>query len=285
MTPPAVGTGTLRRLSALDTGGHPVLSVYLGLESGRSLEAAAEARERELDGAIAEIEQGAMQVEVGRLHEVLRSMPALAPGTRSLALFSSAQGATVAAVPLPSPIEPMAVIDTLAWLEPLAGIFTPGDNAVAVIDRHAGRLFRGAPRMLVEFATVRDQHHCKPTPGDCSGPTRCSPTEERLAEHAGRLASLLLRAHRRRAFDQLVLIAPRELWRTAEGALHSDLRGRLTALIDLDFMDAPAQEITRAVAQHAHVQRTERCGRSSQTALPAPTTIKITPDANDLALV
>jgi hypothetical protein len=40
-------------------------------------------------------------------------MPALAHGTRSLALFSSAAGATVAAVPLPSTVESMAVIDRL----------------------------------------------------------------------------------------------------------------------------------------------------------------------------
>ncbi len=176
MAPPAVGTGTLRRLSELDTGGHPVLSVYLGLESGRSLEAVAEVRERELDGVIADIEQGTMQAEVGRLHEVLQRMPELAHGTRSLALFSSAQGATVAAVPLPSPIEPMTVIDTLPWLEPLAGTFSPGDLAVAVIDRHIGRLFRGAPRMLVEFATVHDQRHCKPTLGD-SRPCSCALTD------------------------------------------------------------------------------------------------------------
>jgi hypothetical protein len=31
MAPPAVGTGTLRRLGELDTGGLPVLSVHLGL--------------------------------------------------------------------------------------------------------------------------------------------------------------------------------------------------------------------------------------------------------------
>jgi hypothetical protein len=248
MAPPAVGTGTLRRLSELKTGGHPVLSVYIGLESGRSLEAVAEVRERELDGVIADIEQGTMQAEVGRLHDVLQCMPALAHGTRSLAPFSSAEGAAAAAVPLPSPVGPMAVVDAMPWLEPLAGIFSPGDLAVAVIDRHIGRLFRGAPRMLVEFATVHDQRHCKPALGDCSRPACCSPTEEHLAQHAERLATLLLRAHRRRTFDQLAVIAPRELWPTLEGALHSDLRGRLTGLMELDVINAPAREIARSMS-------------------------------------
>jgi len=33
MTPPVVGSGTLRRLRELDTSGHPVLSVYLDADS------------------------------------------------------------------------------------------------------------------------------------------------------------------------------------------------------------------------------------------------------------
>jgi hypothetical protein len=41
MVPPAVGTGTLRRLSELKTSCHPVLSVYLGLKCTRSTSAAA----------------------------------------------------------------------------------------------------------------------------------------------------------------------------------------------------------------------------------------------------
>jgi hypothetical protein len=173
----------------------------------------------------------------------------------------------------------------MPWLEPLAGIFSPGDLAVAVIDRHIGRLFRGAPRMLVEFATVHDQRHCKPTLGDCSRPACCSPIEEHLAQHAGRLATLLLRAHRRRTFDQLAVIAPRELWPTLEGALHSDLRGRLTGLMELDVIDAPAREIARTVAQHVQRYRTERRACSSRTSLSLPATIEATPDANALALV
>jgi hypothetical protein len=283
MAPPAVGIGTLHRLGELQTGGHPVLSVYLGLDCIGSSSAAA--REHAVDGLVADMESCTVDADVARLHQMLRRMPGLAYGTRSLALFSSAEGAAAAAVPLPSPVGPMAVVDTMPWLEPLAGIFSPGDLAVAVIDRHIGRLFRGAPRMLVEFATVHDQRHCKPTLGDCSRPACCSPIEEHLAQHAGRLATLLLRAHRRRTFDQLAVIAPRELWPTLEGALHSDLRGRLTGLMELDVIDAPAREIARTVAQHVQRYRTERRACSSRTSLSLPATIEATPDANALALV
>jgi hypothetical protein len=284
MAPPAVGIGTLRRLSELDAGGHPVLSVYLGLEPASDTGAPPAAYARELDAVIARMGQRIVAGEMGSLHELLRRVPR-AYGMRSLALFSYAQGAAVEAVPLPGPVEPMAVVDTLPWLEPLAGIFAPGDDAVAVIDRHVARLFRGAPRLLVEFATVHDERHCRPALGDCS-PQSCSrPSEERLVEHVDRLATLLLRAHRRRAFDQLAVIAPRELWPTLEGALHSDLRARLTGLVELDVIDAPPREIACAVAQHAHSRRARRRERSSRTALPVPVTIEAVPDATALTLV
>jgi Bacterial archaeo-eukaryotic release factor family 10 len=283
MAPPAVGTGTLRRLSELKTGCHPVLSVYLGLECTRSTSAAA--RERELDALMTDLDRWAVEADVDRLREMLRCMPAFAYGTRSLAMFSSAEGTAFAAVPLPSPVESTAVVDTLPWLEPLAGIFTPGDHAVAVIDRRTARLFRGAPRMLVEFATLHDERHCKPTLGDCTKPARRGPTDERLAEHTRHLAALLLHAHRRRAFDELTVIAPSELWPAIEAVLHIDLRGRLSRLVELELMDAPAHEIARRVAQCAQRELTDHCGCSNGTGLPVPVTIGITNNADALALV
>lgn len=267
MAPPAVGTGTLRRLSELDTDG-PVLSVYLGLQLARAADASIGAHELELDAAIAEIEQRTVRADISRLREVLRCMPALACGTRGLALFSSAQGAAFASVALPSAVEPMAVIDPLPWLEPLAGTFSPGDLAVAALDRHVGRLFRGTPRMLVEFAAVDDQRHQRPAPGDCTQLSGSCPTQEDPAEHARRLAGLLLRAHRRRAFEELVVFAPSGLWPAIEAALHSDLRGRLTALVELELIDAPAQEIAHALCEHARCDRTASSVRSSSTRPP-----------------
>jgi hypothetical protein len=142
MTPPAVGTGTLRRLSELDTGGHPVLSVYL----------------------------------------------------------------------------------------------------------------------------VHDQRHHRRAPGNCTQPSFPSPTQEDLAEHARRLAGLLLRAHRRRAFEELVVLAPSGLWPAIEAVLHS----RLACLMDLELIDAPAQEIAHAVSEHAHA---ELAASSNSTRLPLTATI------------
>lgn len=93
---------------------------------------------------------------------------------------------------------------------------------------------------------------------------------EHVVEHARRLAELLLRAHRRRPFDQLVVAAPNALWPFIEGALDSALRARLAGLVELDLEHAPAQELARAVApvmQLARREKTEHAQRSTTTPL------------------
>jgi hypothetical protein len=143
MAAPAVGIGTLRRLGELGTGGDPVLSVYLDLDSTRYPGTAT--HDREIEALIAGVEPRAAQADVSRVRQLLRCLPGLAYGTRGIAMFSSAGGSAHEAVQLPSPASPMAVVDTIPWLEPLAAMFTAGDWGAAVLGRHAGRLFRGGP--------------------------------------------------------------------------------------------------------------------------------------------
>ena len=269
MAAPAVGTGTLLRLNALRSGVDPVLSVYLDLTAARFPRPAA--RDAELQALIAGTGRHAEETDVKRVREMLHSMVGFAYGARGLAMFSSAGGSAFEAVPLPSPVEPMAVVDTTPWLEPLAAMFTSGDWGVAVVDRRAARLLRGGPRTLVEFAAVDDERQPGPAKSGWWRIRWRHGIEERDAEHARRLAGRLLRAHRRQAFDHLVVIASRELWPVIEAALHSDLRDRLAGLVDLDLGHAPAREILRAVApvvQRAQQDGTTRSQRASRRVLP-----------------
>jgi hypothetical protein len=119
--------------------------------------------------------------------------------------------------------------------------------------------------MLVEFAALHDELHRRHVPGDRSQLGFPGLVEEHLDEHARRVAELLLRAHRGRAFDELVVIAPSELWPVVEAALHGDLRSRLGWLVDLDLDDAPAQDIVRALAEHLGHDATEHCDCSTMT--------------------
>lgn len=262
MTPPVVGLGTLRRLSELGCG-RPVLSVYLELGPRAPAGCAAQ-----MQTCLAELAPEASDADVRRVCEMLRSMPEPAHGTRSLSFFSTAEGSAFAAVPLPAAVQSMVVVDTVPWLEPLAGIFTSGDWGIALVGGQGARLLRGAPNALVEFAALHDEPHRDPLPGERCQAGAPRLIEERLGEYAAHVARLLLRAHRRRAFERLAVAAPRQLWPAIEGALHSDLRERLAGLVELDLRDAPAHEVSRALA--AVVHEAERggalhCGTSTAT--------------------
>lgn len=224
-----------------------MLSLYLSPDPTRP--SAPAACEGELDALLADLAPQASESDGERTREMLRTMiPALPYGTRSLALFSSAEGGASAAVPLPEPVQAMAVLEAVPWVEPLAGMFTPGDWGAAILGRRSTRLLRGGPRTLVEFATVRHEIDRGHGPRGLSQVGVRHAMRRGVGEHVRHLSGLLMRAHRRRPFTRLVVSAPRELQLLVEDALHSELRDRLAGLVALDLQDAPAREIGRAVA-------------------------------------
>jgi hypothetical protein len=241
VTSPVVGLGTLRRLAELEWGAGSVLSVYVPLDP-----AAVRACEVELAALAARPAPGGDLSAIGCVRDALRSMPTFAShATRGLALFSSQ--ARLELVPMPERTVPITVTDTQPWLEPLAGMFCPGESGVAVVDRRRLRLFRGGARGLVEFAAVgsggRDRHL------DADNSRRHS---HRLIDGdrpvvACRLAELLHRAHGRRAFDTIAIAAPRELWPSVSAALPEGLRARLAGFTVLDLQEATAREVTGAL--------------------------------------
>jgi hypothetical protein len=269
MAPPAVGVGTLRRLAGLQSDGHPVLSVYLDVDTATF--PSRSGRGAELEALIASAGPHAEGADVSRVWQMLRSMAGLAHGTRGLAMFSSSGGSAFEAVALPSPVEPMAVVDETAWLEPLASMFTSGNWGVALVGSRAVRLFRGGSRSLVEFAALDGATLRRPAIDGCSQSSTHYGIEEPGAASVRWLAEHLLRAHRRRAFEPLVVIAASELWAMIEASLHNDLCERLAGLVQRDLEHAQTREIAQAVASFVGpAQRTVR-----QLDRPSPAVVDV----------
>lgn len=254
MSAATLGAGTLRRLSSLAIEGHPVLSVYLDLDAGRFPTPAA--RNAELAALLSK--SGADDASIERVRELLHAQPELTHGAQGLAIFSSADAGVLEAVPLPTHVEPMAVIDTVPWLEPLAALVSSENWGVVVVSRRAARLFRGGPRSLVEFATVDDELYRRHAQGGMAQARFQRGIEQQVAEHVRHTAERMLRAHRRRPFDHLVIVASDELWPEVEASLHRDLRDRLAGQVALDLEHAAPEDIVRAVApvvEHAERDR------------------------------
>ena len=141
----------------------------------------------------------------------------------------------------------MAVVDTVPWLEPLAGIAAPGDWCVAVVSRRSARLLRGGPGGLAQFVVIDDLLHRRHAQGGWSQARFQRGIEEEVAWHVRAVADRLLRAHRRRPFEHLVIIASDELRPVIEHSLHHDLTDVLAGTVNADLEHATVEQIMRAV--------------------------------------
>ncbi len=245
MMAPAVGNGTLARMSRLETDGERVLSLYLDLDASRF--PTPEARDTQLRALLAQArrEDGAADAE--RVEALVRDDPALLRGVPGLAIFSCSAAGILETVRLPSAVEPMAVLDTLPWLEPLVPLVGPEAWGVAVVSRDGARLLRGGPRTLVEFATVHDDVHGRHDQGGWSQARYQRGIEEQVAVHVRHVAERLLRAHRRQPFTHLVLVADDELGKPIRAQLDPQLAAVLAGWVHADLVHATVQEIVATV--------------------------------------
>jgi len=246
------GVRMLRQLSGLATDGHAVLSLYVDLDASSFPTPAA--RDAEVSALLSHA--GAHRADAERVRELLRARPELVGGACGLAIFSSADAGVLEAIALSGHVEPLAVVDTVPWLEPLAATMTSENWGVAVVSRREARLFRGGPRSLVEFATVDDALHRRHAQGGWAQARYQRGIEEQVAEHVRHTTERMLRAHRRRPFDHLVVVASGELWPVVEASLDRDLRDRLAGRVALNLERAPAEQIARVVAPV--IERAER---------------------------
>ncbi len=239
-------TATLERLARVETHGHPVLSVYINLDPARFPTPAA--LDAQLGSLLDEARREAGAPEADHLEAWLNTDPSIRCNARSLAVFSSMDGGLFEAVRLPGLVEPLAAVDTVPWLEPLAAMISPGDWAVAVVSRRAARLLRGGPRGLSEFAAIQDEVHGRHAQGGWSQARFQRGIEEHVAAHVRGATQRLLQAHQRSPFAHLAIVCLNELRAVIERSLHSELREMLTGTVDADLEHAPVEEITRTVA-------------------------------------
>lgn len=245
MPPPTIGNGTLQRLSELRTSGQRVLSLYLDLDPQRFPTPAT--RDAQLSSLLSQARREDAEEDAKRIERLLSSERELMRGAHALAVFSSAAAGVLETVKLSKAVEPMAVVDTVPWLEPLAAMVASGDWGVAVVSRSNARLFRGGPKALAEFETIDSEVHGQHAQGGWSQARYQRSIEEDVATHIREVTGHLLRAHRRRPFDHLVIVASKELHPLIEQSLHSDLTQVLTGYVEADLERSSAPEIAHAI--------------------------------------
>lgn len=275
MTPPAVGLGTLSRLNALFARPQ-VLSVYLDACPARAAGCAEQCMR-----LVEDLPSPREDLLRARVQAMLDGDSALAFGTRSIALFVAEDGPQ-ALVPLPLTVEPMAVMDCVPWLEPLAGMLTCGNWGAAIVDWRAARLLRGGPAGLIEFAFLGEQvsdrldaSAGRSASASCPASVATQWVQEHRLELVRRLANMLARAHHRRPFERIAVAAPRKLWRLIEPQLSETLRERLVGVLAVEH--TADLRLRKEVVEVLRSARDEGlcCARSTSTPLRGPSVVAL----------
>jgi peptide chain release factor subunit 1 len=215
-----------------------------------------DAREAELGSLLDQARREGGEADAERVMAWLAANSAVRRGARALAIFSSVRANIFEAVRLPNPVEPLAVVDTVPWLEPAAAMVSPGHWGVAVVSRRSARLFRGGPGGLTEFTAIDDELHRRHAQGGWSQARFQRGIEEQVAAHVRRVGERLLRAHRRRPLEHLVVVCSDELGPVVEHSFHLQLLEVLAGTVDADLEHATSAEITQRVAPL--IERVER---------------------------
>jgi peptide subunit release factor 1 (eRF1) len=250
----AADADALERLARFDIHGEPVLSLCIDVEPSRFPTPDTEASQ--LGSLLAAARRENAHEEADHIEAWLSSDAAIARGARGLAIFSSQRGYLFEAVPLTKPVEPLAIVDTIAWLEPLAETIAPGAWGVAIVSRRRARLLREGPGGLTEFATIANQLHRRHAQGDWSQARFQRGIDEQVAAHVRGVADRLLRAHRRSRFDHLVIACASELRAMIAHSLDTELKRVLVGMIDRDLEYASVEQIAGIV--EPLIERAER---------------------------
>jgi len=249
MAPDAIGTGTLERLSALPTGGGATLSVYLDLE--RDALRTPAARDCQLRALSTEPALACARADIEQVRDLVATYEVPASSLRGIAIFSCSHAGILEVLRLPCRVEPLVVLDTSAWLEPLVDMVAFGHTAVVVLGPDTARLLRGSATILAEFGTLEllaNHNNCQSSskPGSFDDPYRAARRD------VSKIAEQLLRAHRRRALTDLVIIAPGSGWLALDAALDPELRAVRRVVINADLTHASTRELAHVLAPMLH---------------------------------
>lgn len=235
-----------------------VLSLYLNLDPREF--SAPDARHTAIRSLISEAErqvaEGALEhdEEVGIREDIERVRRFLdedldAGGAHGLALFASAPAGLWETVKLARPVVSTVLVDTRALVEPLADLSDTTRWAVLLVNRNSARFLRGSRDVLVEVSHRDDEVHGQHRQGGPSAANRQRSIDREAEDHLRATAEELMRLHRRRPIDALLLGGPHEILGDAEAALAPDLRERLAGRVAVDVEHATADEVREAAAE------------------------------------
>lgn len=237
---------TLRRLAELRTD-EKVVSLYLNLDPSEFAEppARATAVNSVLDDAErqAREEDPSVRADVDRLRAMFQGFDF--QGAHGVAAFASGDS-LLETIKLARTVPNCVVIDDAPYIEPLVDAQAEGDYAVVLVNRQAGRIFRGGRDRLDQVADVRDEVPRRHDQGGWSQARFQRSVDKEAYDHLKHVGEELLRRFNRRKFDALFVAAPEGIWPEFEDRLHPYLKERLAGRFEIDVENSTPEDVHAA---------------------------------------
>jgi peptide chain release factor subunit 1 len=249
----------LRRLTDVRPDRGRVLSVFLNLDPTEfaTPPARATAITSVLNDAAHKIEryegldhdeQEWLRSDLERVRRRLTDSGITSNGTRAVAVYACAPADLLELVSLRRPIESHVVVDRAPAVEPLVAEADGERWVVTLVNRRAGRIFRGAGDAVEETDRIEDDVHSQHDQGGWSQSRYQRGVEKEKDDHLANVADLLFRIYKRDGFDRLLVGAPEELVGEFETRLHPYLRERQVGRLRLDVENSGIDDVRSAVA-------------------------------------
>lgn len=247
-----VSIEALGRLARVQTGGAPVLSLYLNLDP--SLAPHIRDRRMELDSLLAEALSTArdrtekrLVSELDRVKRSFHDEELAVDGARGLAVFSCEAAGLFEVLRLPDGIDPAVHLGERALIAPLLEMASAERWCVLLISSRAARVFVGCRESLSEVQDVLDDVHRRHSQGGWSQARYQRGIQKEIDDHIRGTCELLFERLRSDPFAHLAVGCPTELKQRVERELHPELGERLAGWFEIDVERASPEEVHRRV--------------------------------------
>lgn len=252
----ALSQDVVRSLASFKGGDDPVVSLYLDVDGRRyvrpkdyelRLDALVRQASERHPSAVADLRRVEAHVKAG----IDRSR------TRGIALFSCAGGGLWQVVELPVPVRNAVVVNTTPHIRQLEAVLDENERfGVLLADKQRARMFVFELGELVDKSEWFDQ---LPRHEDDRGDWDKDHVRDHSAEiahqHLKRAADVAFSVFQDQDYDHLILGAPDEIAKELERVLHSYLRGRIAARLNVAVNASDAVIVEAALEVERGVER------------------------------
>jgi peptide chain release factor subunit 1 len=245
----ALSQDVIRSLASFKGGDDPVVSLYLDVDGRRFV------RPRDYELRLEALVRQATEQHPEAVGDVRRIESHVKGGldrsqTRGLALFSCASGGLWEVVELPVPVRNAVVVNATPHIRQLEAVLDENERfGVLLADKQRARMFVFELGQLVDKSERFDQ---LPRHEDDRGDWDKDHVRDHSAEiahqHLKRAADVAFSVFQDQDYDHLILGAPDEISKELEQELHSYLKGRVAAHINVP-VNAPDSVIVEAALE------------------------------------